>query len=102
MSKTRVLKEKCKTCIFRPGNKMHLRPGAVDSMVKDALAGGGTITCHSTLDYCEPQPAGEAVCRGFYDVHGYRSNLIRIMERLDGIEFVDVPTSLMDRKDDHD
>lgn len=94
-----VLREKCATCIFRPGNRMHLRPGRVDDMVREALANGGHITCHATLAYCDPQPAGEAVCRGFYDVHGPDSNLIRIAHRLGVVREVDVPTTLMDRKD---
>lgn len=45
-----VSKTQCKTCIFRPGNLMHLEPGRVESMVADATRNQGQITCHSTLD----------------------------------------------------
>ena len=89
--KPRLLTEKCATCIFRPGNKMHIRPGRVRSMVTEALQNGGTITCHDTLEYGAAPEFGEAVCRGFYDAHGPRSNLVRIMERLGGFEQVAPP-----------
>lgn len=85
----RLLAEKCSTCIFRSGNLMHLRPGRVKQMVRDSLAGGGFITCHKTLAYGEHPDAGEAICRGFFDAHGPRSNVIRIWGRLGG--FAEVP-----------
>ena len=80
----RVLTEKCGTCIFRPGNLMRLNPGRLRGMVDEALSGGGYITCHDTLTYGANPDFGPAVCRGFYDAHGERSNLIRIMDRLGG------------------
>jgi hypothetical protein len=89
--KLRVLTDKCSTCIFRPGNPMHLDAGRVRDMVDESLAGGGYITCHQTLTYGEHPDFGPAVCRGFYDAHGHRSNLIRIMGRLDGIAEVPPP-----------
>lgn len=81
----RLLVEKCTTCIFRPGNLMHLRPGRVKQMVRDSLAGGGFIPCHHTL-YDE---APAAICRGFFDSHGPKSNVIRVWGRLG--EFDEVP-----------
>lgn len=87
----RVLTEKCSTCIFRPGNPMHLEPGRVRDMVDESLSGGGYITCHATLTYGANPDFGPAVCRGFYDAHGHRSNLIRIMGRLSGIAEVTPP-----------
>lgn len=89
--KLRVLTEKCSTCIFRPGNPMRLDAGRVRGMVEDALTGGGYITCHQTLTYGDHPGFGPAVCRGFHDAHGYRSNLIRIMGRLGGITEVAPP-----------
>jgi hypothetical protein len=83
----RVLDERCSTCIFRPGNLMHLRPGRVRQMVRDSLDGGGFITCHATLD----DRRQYAVCRGFYDAHGPASNLLRVWSRLGGFDFVRPP-----------
>lgn len=89
--KLRVLTEKCGTCIFRPGNLMHLEPGRLRGMTEEAVRQGGYITCHDTLTYGANPDFGPAVCRGFYDAHGYRSNLVRIMQRLGGIAEVAPP-----------
>lgn len=87
----RLLARKCETCIFQPGNKMHLEPGRVRAMVTKALQDGGYITCHATLPYGEHPDFGEAICRGFYDAHGPSSNLIRIYGRLGGFDEVAPP-----------
>jgi hypothetical protein len=79
----RVLAERCPTCIFRPGNPMHLQPGRVKEMVEGSLAGGAYITCHQTLPYGAYPETAPAVCRGFYDAHGDRSQAIQIATRLD-------------------
>lgn len=59
-----VRAEMCSTCIFRPGNLMHLRAGKVREMVDGAKANGTSIVCHQTLNSDE-----QAVCRGFFDRH---------------------------------
>ena len=58
-----VLSEKCSTCIFRPGNLMHLEPGRVKGMVDASLRNDTAIVCHDTLN------GAQAVCRGFFDLH---------------------------------
>lgn len=60
----RVCAEKCETCLFRPGNLMHLQPGRLADMVREATVGDSTIVCHKTL--LEPE---QAACRGFFDRH---------------------------------
>lgn len=85
----RVLAEKCSTCIFHSGNRMHLKSGRVKEMTEDALNGGGYITCHHTLPFGQYPEAGEAICRGFFDAFGPQSNVIRVWGRLGG--FVEVP-----------
>jgi hypothetical protein len=62
-------------------------------MVTDAVDGGGYITCHKTLPYGDHPEATPAVCRGFYDAHGGRSQIIRIFERLGGFTLVPEPTT---------
>lgn len=71
-----VASVKCATCIFRPGNLMHLAPGRVESMVEESIAGGGSIPCHKTLD------GDNAVCRGFFDVHKHDVPALTLAERL--------------------
>lgn len=59
----RVCIRQCSTCVFRPGNLMHLQPGRLRGMIEESIANDSFIPCHKTLD-------GErAVCRGFYDRH---------------------------------
>lgn len=90
--KPRLLDDRCETCIFHPGNRMHLQRGRVKSMVRDALAGGGYITCHSTLTGPQnPTRVQAAVCRGFFDGYGHLSNVLRIFERLGGFTEVSPP-----------
>lgn len=64
-----VLSERCSTCIFRPGNLMHLEPGRVKNLVDRNLADGSAITCHQTLPYSGID-ALPAVCRGYADAYG--------------------------------
>jgi hypothetical protein len=59
-----VLAGKCRTCVFRPGNLMRLRPGRLKQIVADNVAAQSALTCHSTL-YAAPAPP--AICRGFWD-----------------------------------
>jgi hypothetical protein len=68
---------------------MHLKPGRVRDMVDESIAAGGAITCHKTLRYGEHPEFGEAMCRGFYDAVGDRTNIIRVVHRLGG--FAEVP-----------
>ena len=55
----------CDTCIFRPGNVMDLEPGRVEQMTRDATRNNSCIPCHKTTY----QGGGEAVCRGFFELH---------------------------------
>jgi hypothetical protein len=62
----RLLSRKCATCIYRPGNPMHLQPGRRDQMQATAVERGSWIVCHSTLPAAGQPDAG--ICRGYYDV----------------------------------
>lgn len=79
----RVQAAKCDTCIFRPGNLMHLEPGRVDSMVAECIKEQGTIPCHKTLDDHE-----QVICRGFYDTHRQDIGLLQVAERMSFIKEV--------------
>ncbi len=82
--KVHVLKRQCPTCIFRPGNLMHLEPGRVEDMVQGA-GDNGCIPCHSTIQGAATR---QAVCRGYYDKH--RNSLLQIAERMGYIEEVNL------------
>lgn len=83
--KVHVLSGKCATCIFRPGNKMHLAEGRVESMVAGARRDESSITCHSTLYGAAPP----AVCRGFYDT--VSTTPLQLAQAMELIEFDPIP-----------
>ncbi len=62
--KVHVCQDLCATCVFRPGNLMHLEPGRLADMVAQARGNESAIICHSTL---AADGVDKAVCRGFYD-----------------------------------
>ncbi len=79
-----VMAERCSTCIFRPGNLMHLDEGRAEDMEAEALAEMGCIPCHKTIHGEREQ---EAICRGFYDRTRHRHGLLRLADQLGVITF---------------
>ena len=77
-----VLARRCDTCVFRPGNLMHLQPGRVRDMVDQAVAKGSVIVCHATLG-----TDANACCRGFWDAHRDRVQALQVAERLDVVAY---------------
>lgn len=76
--KIHILAEKCSTCVFRAGNKMHLEEGRLADLVQANLDADGAITCHQTLTYNHEYDAEPAVCRGFYDGYGKEVTALRV------------------------
>lgn len=77
--RVRLMAFRCTTCIFRPGNLMHLAPGRVKDMVEAVIRREGHIPCHDTLSYNLGDLPG-AICRG-QEQHpkaGPRSMFLRI------------------------
>lgn len=66
---SRLLSERCSTCILRPGDKMHLGPEHTAAFVRQALAEGTYVVCHQTLTYGDKPDFGPAICRGFYGAY---------------------------------
>lgn len=56
----RLCTRRCDTCIFHPGNPMHLRPGRATDMVTQVRETEEHVVCHKTLGTDSP-----AICRGF-------------------------------------
>jgi hypothetical protein len=82
-----VQSAKCSTCIYRPGNLMHLQPGRVTGMAAEAVAAGGVIPCHQTIHGQRDQ---ESVCRGYFDVAKRDVWLLQVAERLGIIRWTKV------------
>lgn len=86
---SRLLSQRCSTCILRPGDKMHLGPQRTAAFVRHALAQGTYVICHQTLTYGDNPRFGPAICRGFYDAYADQSpalSLLRAFQRLTEIE----------------
>jgi hypothetical protein len=77
--KVHVCAERCATCVFRPGNLMHLERGRLADMVASARSydQGGHIICHDTLD------AANAVCRGWFDRYAAADPVFRLAQAFD-------------------
>jgi hypothetical protein len=88
--KPRLLSEQCSTCVGRPGNLMHLRPGKLKELIEANIGPSMGLICHQTLSYGDHPEYGDALCRWFYDTYGPQCNGVRVMLRLCG-EFTEVP-----------
>ncbi len=70
---SRLLSQRCATCILGAGDKMHLGPARLRAIIDEALAAGTFVVCHDTLTYGDFPDYGPAICRGFFDAHAGRS-----------------------------
>jgi hypothetical protein len=70
---SRLLSERCSTCILRPGDKMYLGPEQTAAFVRQVLSEGTYVVCHQTLTYGDNPDFGPAICRGFHDAFARRS-----------------------------
>jgi hypothetical protein len=89
VGKSRLLSRQCQTCIFKPGNPMHLDPGRLRDLVAAAHAEGGYVICHDTLPHYKHPDAKPAICRGFAD--RYHTIQLQVMQRLWGFVEVEPP-----------
>lgn len=90
--KVHVQLEMCGSCVFRPGNQMHLRSGALRQIVDGNLALDTPLICHQTLAI-HPDGGNEAVCRGFFE--RYPTTPMKLAETMGLIEWVTVEDSPM-------
>ena len=88
-----LLATQCSTCVFRAGNLMHLRPGALADIIRRNRSQGTVLICHQTLSYGAHPELGEAVCRGYYDRYREESQVIQVIERLGGFALLQPPGS---------
>lgn len=91
--KVRVLSRRCSTCLFRKGNPLHLSPGRAEQVIRQNVAVGALLTCHSTLPYGDHPEFGPAVCAGFWARHGLATAAGRIAKHLLGVVRIAPPGS---------
>jgi hypothetical protein len=90
---SRLLSEKCATCILRPGDPMHLGPERTAAFVRQVLDAGSYVVCHETLTYGDFPDYGPAICRGFFEAYRTRSRDLLIMQA--GRRLTEVPPPLI-------
>lgn len=73
-----ILDEKCSTCVFRPGNLMHLSQGRLQDLVETNRAADTAFACHQTLPHNNEYDAPPAVCRGYFDAYGSEVTPLRM------------------------
>lgn len=89
--KVHVMSERCSTCVFRPGNKMHLPPGRFKQLVEVNRENDTAFACHQTLDYGGYDVPGAAVCRGYFDAYKDEITPLMMARALDVIEEQEPP-----------
>ncbi len=77
-----VQAEMCSTCVFRPGDLMHLGQGRLNAIVRGNQEDRSALTCHQTLPYGTHPDEGEAICRGYWDGPGARSEIRELAEAM--------------------
>jgi hypothetical protein len=86
---SRLLSERCATCILRPGDLMHLGPGRTAAFIRQVLDNGSYVVCHDTLTYGDFPDYGPAICRGFFDAYCNRTRGLLILQA--GRRLTEVP-----------
>lgn len=81
--------EKCATCVFRPGNPMHLAEGRLADLTEQNRKTGSMLICHTTT---YGQAGREVMCRGYWDAYASSSVVPQMMERLFGPEWYEEVT----------
>lgn len=83
--KVHVLSARCSTCVFRPGNLMHLSPGRMKDLVETNRRNDTAFACHQTLG------GEQAICFGYFDAYHRDITPLRFAVALGVIEWVDPP-----------
>lgn len=83
----RIATAQCTTCIFRPGNKMHLEQGRLATMIATVRATESYVICHDSLDL---SPRQQVICHGSFT--RIKTRIIQLAERMGFIEWVDPHT----------
>lgn len=77
---THLLTRKCSSCIYRPGNQMHLENGRVEEMTQRSRDQDANVICHQSKDMTGELTVN-AWCAGSIEEVGH-GQMIRIMNRL--------------------
>ena len=90
---SRLLSERCPTCILRAGDPMHLGPDRTAAFIRHVLDAGSYVVCHDTLTYGDFPGYGPAICRGFFDAYRDRTRDLLILRA--GRRLTEVPPPIV-------
>ena len=90
---SRLLSERCGTCILSSGDPMHLGPERTAAFIRQVLAERSYVVCHDTVTYGDFPDYGPAICRGFFDAYRTRSAALLILQA--GRRLTEVPPPLV-------
>ncbi len=90
---SRLLSERCPTCILRAGDPMHLGPDRTAAFIRHVLDTGSYVVCHDTLTYGDFPGYGPAICRGFFDAYRDRTRDLLILRA--GRRLTEVPPPIV-------
>jgi hypothetical protein len=85
---SRLLSERCATCILSAGDPMHLGPERTAAFIRQVLDAGSYVICHDTTDGDFPDYR-PAICRGFFDAYRDRTPALLILQA--GRRLTEVP-----------
>ena len=88
---SRLLSERCSTCILRHGDRMHLGAEHTAAFVRQALDVGSYVVSHQTLTYGDHPGFGPAICRGFFDAYATQSPALRLLRAFSRLTEVEPP-----------
>jgi hypothetical protein len=95
---SRLLSERCPTCILRAGDPMHLGPERTAAFIRQVLDAGSYVVCHDTLTYGDFPDCGPAICRGFFDRYRDRTRDLLILQA--GRRLTEVPPPVVARAEE--
>lgn len=81
----KVYRECCSNCLFSKDRIVSKE--RMKEIISDCLQNQRHFICHTATMNEE-----KVVCKTFYDKLGHKSQMVRIAERLNAIEFVEQPT----------
>ena len=81
MTRVKVYDQRCQTCVFWPGNRMHLNPGRLADLVKHNRAASAALECHTSTHGRMPQTV---LCRGYLDAYGDETTSVQVYQRMGG------------------
>lgn len=90
---SRLLSERCSTCVMRAGDLMYLGPEHLTAFIRGALEKESYIVCHQTLTYGDYPDFGPAICRGFFEAFGNRSSALITLQSFNRLQEVKPPES---------